>query len=83
MRNPESGADATRDVQSTIERGAVVMAGITDKEHLTGGKEKYLRGGRVIIKCKFSKSLLRKLAELPTTLSRNGPSMVLLTYDSA
>jgi hypothetical protein len=70
MRNPEPGADATRDVQSTIERGAVVMAGITDEGHLIGGKEKYLRGGRVVIKCKFSQSLLRKLAELPNNVTQ-------------
>jgi hypothetical protein len=70
MRNPDPGGDATRDVQSTIERGAVVMAGITDEKHLIGGKEKYLRGGRVLIKCKFSMSLLRKLAELPNNVTQ-------------
>jgi hypothetical protein len=65
MNNPEPGADAPTSVQSTMERGAVVMAGVTDEKHLKGGNAKYLRGGRVVIKCKFGKPLLWKLAELP------------------
>ena len=64
----KGAADAeTIDYRSTIERGAIVIAGI-ELDNLTA--KKFINNGRTLILCKFGRPLLRKLMELPTSITK-------------
>ena len=59
--------DAMAAFSTSIERGCVVLAGITSN-HLIA--RSYLPGGRVLIKCRLGAVVKRKLAELPELLTQ-------------
>jgi hypothetical protein len=64
----KGAAAGTLDFRSDIERGSVVLAGIEESK-LT--QKSFQRGNRhQLIKCTFGKPLLRKLKELPTSVTR-------------
>ena len=64
----KGAAAGTLDFRSDIERGSVVLAGIEESK-LT--QKSFQRGNRhQLIKCAFGKPLLRKLKELPTSVTR-------------
>ena len=66
MIKATEGAD-TLNYRSDIERGSVVLAGI-EESRLT--KKTHIEGGRVLINCTFGRALLRKLKELPTSVTK-------------
>eukprot|EP01052_Picozoa_sp_SAG31_P040021 SAG31_NODE_5694_length_2376_cov_1.946860_2_plen_336_part_00 len=66
IKNTLEGSQ-TLDFRSDIERGSVVLAGIQEAK-LTA--KTYYPGNRVLISCKFGMALLRKLKELPTSVTR-------------
>ena len=64
----KAAADAnTVDYRSTIERGAVVIASI-ELGNLTA--KKFINNGRTLILCRFGRALLRKLKELPSSITK-------------
>ena len=57
----------TLNYRSDIERGSVVLASIEERRLTT---KTYIEGGRVLINFSFGKALLRKLKELPTSVTK-------------
>ena len=66
MIKATEGAD-TLNYRSEIERGSVVLAGIEESK-LTA--KTHIEGGRVLINFSFGRPLLRKLKELPTSVTK-------------
>ena len=66
MIKATEGAD-TLNYRSDIERGSVVLAGIEESK-LTA--KTHIEGGRVLINFSFGRPLLRKLKELPTSVTK-------------
>ena len=64
----KGAADAeTLDYRSTIERGAIVIVGI-ELGNLTA--KNFINNGRTLILCRFGRPLLRKLKELPNSITK-------------
>ena len=66
MIKAAEGAD-TLNYRSDIARGSVVLASIEERRLTT---KTYIEGGRVLINFSFGKALLRKLKELPTSVTK-------------
>ena len=66
MIKAAEGAD-TLNYRSDIERGSVVLAGIEESKLVA---KNHIQGGRVLINFAFGRPLLRKLKELPTSVTK-------------
>ena len=66
MIKAAEGAD-TLNYRSDIERGSVVLASIEESKLVA---KNYIQGGRVLINFAFGRPLLRKLKELPTSVTK-------------
>ena len=66
MIKAAEGAD-TLNYRSDIERGSVVLASIEESKLVA---KNHIQGGRVLINFAFGRPLLRKLKELPTSVTK-------------